>query len=107
MKMNEEQKKNYERYFNELKTCDPQALANELACMFVFVPLIPVEKILGQIRQNSKIVRNNKRIVARNKKISRLNELCNKKRRTVADNKEAIKLCRELGIDIENMANDE
>lgn len=98
MGFNEREKQKYEEYFAQLKTQESAALANELATILAMVPLMPVDKIMEQVRENSRIIRSNKRITTHNNKVDRLRKLTAKKRLSRAEQQEALTLAKELGF---------
>jgi hypothetical protein len=98
MGFTESQEKRYGEFFAELKKCDSSALAMELACIFVVVPLINVQRAMENIRNNSRIAQHNKRVKTKNNKINRLKELAAKKKPTKPEQEEMVKLAKDLGI---------
>jgi alpha-D-ribose 1-methylphosphonate 5-triphosphate diphosphatase PhnM len=100
MALNETEQKRYDDYRSQLEKLEAGALANELAMIFVFVTHMPIQKIIDQAKENTRIIRHNKRVTLKNKKHARLKELVKKRRWNKIELKEIVKLCRDLGIEI-------
>jgi hypothetical protein len=100
MALNETEQKRYDDYRAQLEKLEAGALANELAMILVFVTHMPIQKIIDQAKENTRIIRHNKRVTLKNKKRARLKELVKKRRWNKIELKEIVRLCRDLGIEI-------
>lgn len=98
--LDEIEQERYDGYLSRLEKLEPTALANELAMIMVFTPFLPIEKIIEQATENTRIIRHNQKVRLERKKAERLQQICRKKRPTQAELIEAKKLCKDLKIDI-------
>lgn len=98
--LSEPQQKRFEGYYQQLEKCEQGALANELAMIFLFVPLLPVDKILDQAAENTRILRRNRKVILERKKVARLKTLSEKPRLTKPEMTEFAQLCKQLKIEV-------
>jgi hypothetical protein len=83
-----------------LKKCEAEALASALAALMVYTVFRSelIEKVLADVRENSRIIRHNKRVTTHNNKMARLKVLIGRKRPSRAEQQEILKLAKDLGF---------
>src|SRR6266487_2475962 len=94
------QEKRRKELLEILKKCEAEALASALAASMVYTTIFSpqlIEKVLADVRGNSRIIRHNKRVTTHNNKMARLRELVDKKRPSRAEQQEMLKLAKDLG----------
>lgn len=84
MGFNKIEQEKYDRYMSQLRTGEPEALAAALSTMMLFNMFSSdlLERIISDVKENTRIIRHNRRVTTRNNKMARLRELSKKKRYT-------------------------
>jgi hypothetical protein len=87
----------------QLKKYDSHALAIELACLVVGLGcFVNLDEMMEGLKRNSALARKSRALKTEENKRKRLKVLCEKvssgKKLSKEENKEALKLCKDLGI---------